>query len=95
MPAVARLGDACTGHGAWPPRPATGCSGTVFANGIAVHRKGDSWAVHCASASCHASELADGSATVFANGLPLGRVGDPVGCGSAVAQGSPNVYAGG
>ena len=29
------------------------------------------------------------------NGQPLGRIGDPVGCGSSVAQGSPNVFAGG
>lgn len=60
MPAVTRQGDACTGHGAFPPRPSTA-----------------------------------GSATVFANGMPLGRVGDPVACGSSVAAGSPNVFAGG
>ena len=47
MPAVSRLGDHCTGHGPWPPRPSTGASPDVFVNGIAVHRKGDSWAVHC------------------------------------------------
>ena len=96
MPAVTRLGDLCTGHGAFPPRPSTSASPNVFVNGIAVHRKGDSWAAHCDPApSCHASELADGSATVFANGLPIGRIGDPVACGSNVAQGSPNVFAGG
>ena len=44
MPAVTRLGDLCTGHGAFPPRPSTGASPNVFVNGIAVHRKGDSWA---------------------------------------------------
>ena len=96
MPAVTRLGDLCTGHGAFPPRPSTGASPNVFINGIAAHRKGDGWASHCDPApSCHASTLADGSATVFVNGQPLARIGDPIGCGSTVAQGSPNVFAGG
>lgn len=95
MPAVARKGDPCSGHAAFAPRAATGGSANVFANGIAVHRKGDSWAVHCDPSSCHASVLANGSTTVFANGQPLGRIGDPVACGSSVASGSANVFAGG
>ena len=95
MPAVTRLGDMCTGHRAFPPRASTSASPNVFANGIAVHRKGDSWAVHCdSSPSCHASELKSGSSTVFVNGKALGRVGDPVACGSVVAAGSSNVFAG-
>ena len=97
MPAVSRLGDQCTGHGCWPPRPSTGASPNVFVNGIAVHRQGDAWAAHtCPSIpETHASNLAAGSATVFANGKQLARIGDPVACGSAVAQGSGNVFAGG
>nr|WP_286946255.1 PAAR domain-containing protein [Pseudomonas sp. UBA6718] len=96
MPAVSRLGDQCTGHGPWPPRPSTGASPNVYVNGIAVHRQGDSWAVHCSpTPACHASELAEGSATVFVNGKPIARIGDPVACGSSVAQGSANVFAGG
>jgi len=97
MPAVTRLGDACTGHGCWPPRPSTGGSPDVFADGIAVHRQGDAWAAHTCPAipETHASVLASGSDTVFANGLQLGRIGDPVACGSAVAQGSATVFAGG
>lgn len=96
MPAVSRLGDQCTGHGPWPPRLSTGASPDVFVNGIAAHRQGDSWAVHCSpTPACHASVLANGSATVFANGKPLARIGDPVACGSSVAQGSANVFAGG
>lgn len=95
MPAVTRLGDTCTGHGAFPPRASTSASPNVFANGIAVHRKGDSWAVHCNPVpSCHGSELASGSSTVFANSKDLGRIGDPVACGSSVATGSSNVFAG-
>lgn len=96
MPAVTRLGDSCTGHGTWPPRPSTGGSGDVFVNGIPAHRQGDAWAVHCNDAPvCHAGSLAAGSGTVFVNGKQLGRVGDSVSCGSAVAAGSGNVFAGG
>lgn len=96
MPAVTRLGDSCTGHGTWPPRPSTGGSGDVFVNGIPAHRQGDGWSVHCNDVPvCHAGSLASGSGTVFVNGKQLGRVGDPVSCGSSVAAGSGNVFAGG
>lgn len=95
MAAVTRLGDGCTGHGAFPPRTSTSASANVFVNGVGAHRQGDSWAVHCdSSPSCHASELKSGSSTVFVNGKSLGRVGDPVACGSVVAAGSSNVFAG-
>ncbi|MDT4848546.1 PAAR motif protein [compost metagenome] len=62
-----------------------------------MHRKGDSWEAHTCPAipQTHASVLAEGSATVFANGKPLSRIGDPVACGSSVATGSANVFAGG
>lgn len=95
MPAVARLGDTCTGHGAFPPRASTGGSPNVLINGIPAHRQGDAWPSHCSPNSCHASTLAQGSATVLVNGKQLGRVGDPVACGSTVAVGSANVTAGG
>lgn len=97
MPAVSRLGDQCTGHGCWPPRPSTGASPNVFINGIAAHRQGDAWAAHTCPTipETHDSVLAAGSATVFVNGKQLARIGDPVACGSSVAQGSPNVFAGG
>jgi uncharacterized Zn-binding protein involved in type VI secretion len=97
MPAVSRLGDTCTGHGCWPPRPSTGASPNVRINGIPAHRQGDTWAAHTCPAipETHASTLAAGSATVRANGKQLARVGDPVACGSSVATGSTNVRAGG
>jgi uncharacterized Zn-binding protein involved in type VI secretion len=97
MPAVTRLGDNCTGHGCWPPRPSTGASGDVYANGIPVHRQGDSWAPHTCPPipETHGSVLASGSGTVYVNGKQCGRIGDPVACGSSVAQGSGDVYAGG
>lgn len=95
MPAITRLGDPCTGHGCFPGRPSTSASGNVFVNGIAVHRQGDSWSSHCCGPSCHGGALASGSGTVFVNGKMIGRIGDPVDCGSAVAVGSGNVFAGG
>ena len=94
MPAVTRLGDVCTGHGCFPSRPNVGASPTVFANGIAVHRQGDAWDGHCC-VICHTSILSSGSGTVFADNKQVGRIGDPVACGSTVAGGSGNVYAGG
>ena len=96
MPAVTRITDICTGHGPWPPRPATGASGDVFVAGLGAHRKGDPWAVHCAPGPvCHGGALAAGSSSVFVNGLPLGRIGDPIDCGSRVATGAATVFAGG
>ncbi|WP_175253460.1 PAAR domain-containing protein [Pseudomonas sp. BMW13] len=97
MPAVSRLGDNCTGHGCWPPRPCTEASPNVRVNGIAAHRQGDAWAAHTCPTipETHASVLAAGSTTVRVNGKQLARIGDPVACGSAVAQGSANVFAGG
>lgn len=96
MPAVTRKGDMCTGHADFPPRKSTSGSPNVFVNDIPAHRQNDSWAVHCNSLpSCHGGNLASGSSTVYANGRQLGRIGDPVNCGSRVATGSGNVFAGG
>lgn len=95
MPAATRLGDECTGHGCFPPRPNDEASPNVFINGIAAHRQGDHWVTHCCGPSCHDSNLASGSSTVFVNGKQAARIGDPVACGSAIAQGSPNVFIGG
>lgn len=96
MPAVTRLGDGCTGHGSWPPRVNDSASEDVFVNGIGAHRQTDHWVTHCNPVpSCHDSTLSSGSSSVFVNDLQLGRIGDPIGCGSAVAAGSPNVFAGG
>ena len=97
MPGVVRLGDICSGHGCWPPRANDGASGDVFVNGLGAHRESDSWAAHTCPdiPETHASVLASGSSTVFANGLQLGRIGDPVACGSSVATGSGDVFAGG
>jgi len=94
MPGICRIGDTGTGHGCFPPRPCTSGSGSVFANGIGIHRQGDSWAVHTCDTQSHAGTLAAGSSSVYVNGKACGRIGDPVSCGSAVATGSGTVFAG-
>ena len=96
MTAISYKGSICTGHGCHPPRPNLGGSTNVFVNGKEVHREGDPWDVHCCDGkNCHSSVLESASSTIMANGLGVGRVGDPVACGSAVAEGSSNVFAGG
>lgn len=95
MPAVTRIGDADIPHCSGMVR-AEGSS-DVFVNGIAVSRQGDNNTSHllpgvpCPS---HAAPIEVGSTTVFVNGRGIGRVGDAItGC-TAVAEGSPNVFAG-
>lgn len=100
MPPVSRLGDICTGHECFPPRACIAGSPDVFVNGRNAHRQTDAWASHCCTHpdqphGCHASILSSGSGSVYVNGLQLARIGDPVECGSSVATGSGNVYAGG
>jgi uncharacterized Zn-binding protein involved in type VI secretion len=95
MPGVSRLGDVCTGHGPFPPRSSVGSSPDVYVNGIPVHRQGDGWADHCYKRSCHAGSLAKGSGTVYVNNKQISRIGDPVDCGSSIAKGSSDVFAGG
>ena len=94
MSAVVRLGDICSGHGCYPPRPNDEASEDVFVNGDGVHRLGDHWIVHCCDGDCHDGEADEGSDTVFVNGLPVVRIGDAVSCGSIAAQGSFNTFFG-
>ena len=94
MPAVARLNDTCTGEGCFPPRMNDSASGNVFVNNKGAHRQGDHWVVHCCGLSCHDAVLSAGSSTVYVNNKQLGRVGDQIACGSVVAVGSGNVFAG-
>ena len=91
MPGAVRLGDMCTGHGEFPPRPNIVASDNVIINARGAHRVGDDWAVHCGSSSCHGGKQAEGSPNVIVNGQPLARIGDSVDCGSRCAEGSDNV----
>ena len=93
MPAAVRLGDICTGHGCFPPRPNVQGSPNKFVNNKPQHRQGDAWAAHgCADCPPHGSNLASGSPNVFVNGRQAGRIGDPVACGSSCATGSPDTF---
>jgi uncharacterized Zn-binding protein involved in type VI secretion len=94
MPAAVRLGDRCTGHGNYNPRPTIEASPDCFVNGRGQHRQGDALAIHCNN-SCHSGTTAGGSSTSFANGKAKARVGDRVSCGGSLAQGSPDVNIGG
>ncbi len=98
MPGIARLGDICTGHGCWPPRPPKSGSPNVFVNHKPWIRQGDPWKSHCClcckNHPCHTSKLCAGSETIFINSKAGGRIGDPVCCGSAVARSSTNVFGG-
>lgn len=93
MPAATRVGDADVTHCSGMTR-AQG-SGSVFVNGIPWSRVGDNNTGHLLPGSpCpgHAAPISSGSSKVFVNNLAAGRVGDPT-C-TAVAAGSPNVFAG-
>lgn len=96
MPAVCRVGDADIPHCSGMVR-AQGSS-DVFVNGISVSRQGDVNTPHLLPGSpCpgHAAGITVGSTSVFVNGKGIGRVGDAISSCTAVAAGSPNVFAGG
>ena len=96
MPAATRIGDADVTHCSTPAR-AEG-SPTVFVNSIALSRQGDNNTTHLKpGAPCvdHTAPIATGSTTVFVNNKGAGRIGDAISGCTSVAQGSPNVFAGG
>jgi len=96
MPAVARKGDQGVPH----------CSGYTIANGSndvningrPAARVGDSSTGHLQPGGrrCigHTASISQGSSSVRVNGRALARVGDSLAGCTAVAQGSPNVFAG-
>ena len=94
MQAISRLGDECTGHGCHPPRTNDSGSPDMFINGKAAHRVGDHWVAHNCGDDTHDGIAVQGSSTVFINGQGAMRVGDSISCGSAIAQGSSNVFIG-
>ena len=96
MPAVTRLGDADITH--CSPMTRMMCSHNVFANGIPVSRQGDNNTPHTLPGNpcpACAAPITVGSTTVKVNGKGCGRVGDAITACTAVAAGSPTVYAGG
>ena len=98
MPAVVRIGDMSTGHPhCYPATPAVGGSSNVLINGKGAVRVGDAWQTHgaCPDHSPHSGTSSSGSSSVFCNGKALCRIGDSISCGDTMAEGSPNVFAGG
>jgi len=97
MSAVCRIGDIDLTHCSTPARAAG--SPNVFVNGIPWSRQGDINTPHLipGDSPCyvHSAAISVGSVTVRVNGFGAGRVGDVIGGCSAVASGSPNVFAGG
>lgn len=94
MPAIGFLGNLCTGHDGFEPRHSIEGSPDTFINGLPVIRVGDAWETHTEGDSTHDGHLVTGSSTVFINGKAVGRIGDLLDCGSAVAEGSPNIFIG-
>lgn len=96
MPAATRIGDADIAHCSGMIR--AGGSPDVFVNGIPWSRQGDNNTAHLLPGSpcpTHAAPITMGSSSVFVNDRGAGRVGDEItGC-TAVAEGSPDVFAGG
>lgn len=93
MPGIVRLGDYCSGHDGYPPRPNDEASVNVFVNSKGVHRVGDHWPQHCDD-DCHPGFASTGSSTVFVNSKAVCRIGDLVSCGSTMAQGSTDTFSG-
>ena len=98
MPAVTRVGDADLAHCSGMTR-AQG-AGNVTVNGKAVSRQGDNNTPHLRPPNIppcpgHTAPIASGSRTVTVNGRGVGRVGDSLSGCTSVAEGSPDVTAGG
>lgn len=96
MTGAVRKGDMSSGHGPWPPQPATGGSSDVTINSIPVVRVGDAWAPHTETVKpyeTHGSVSSTGSPDVTVNGLPMCRQGDKIACGSIMVGGSSDVKA--
>lgn len=101
MPACAKDGDNCTGHGTYAPRKNTTSSSNVFVNGKGILRVDDAWSVHITNN--HTGKIEAGSTHVFANGRGVARIGDHIvtlvsfdgsSCESSIAVGSGNVFVG-
>lgn len=99
MPAAARSGDSCAGHGCFPATPIVTGSSDVFINAKPAARKGDTVLLHACPCpkmphGIHSRSISAGSSTVSINGKPAARVGDGIGCGGSVSVGSGNVFIG-
>ena len=96
MPAACRIGDQDLPHCSTPARAAG--SHNVYVNGIPWSRQGDTNTPHLIPdddpCSVHTGTISSGSSKVIVNGKGAGRIGDSIGGCTAVATGSPDVFAG-
>lgn len=88
MPGAARQGSDSAGG------TITSGSSSVYVNGQAVARIGDSVASHGDNEHSGGVSLVQGSSSVFANGIGISRAGDNASCGHSVSPGSSNVIVG-
>jgi uncharacterized Zn-binding protein involved in type VI secretion len=96
VPAATRIGDADVPHCSGMVR-AEG-SPNVFINGIGWSRQGDLNTAHLMPpfpCTPHSAPITTGSLSVFVNSKGAGRIGDVITSCTSVAEGSPNVFAGG
>lgn len=84
MPAIARVGDLCTGHDDCEPREIITGSTKFFVQGVPVARVGDELQIHCD----HSGTIVSGSLKMIIEGMPAARVGDLVSCGSSIMTGN-------
>ena len=93
MPGVARKGDdVLTGHGCDVTTTILEHSPDVFADGIAVARKGDMLTPHTINSGVlcvpHIAQINAGSGTVFVNGIAIARKTDSADMGNIVGSSS-------
>jgi uncharacterized Zn-binding protein involved in type VI secretion len=94
MSGIATVNDACSGHGGFPPRLPVSGSFDVLVNGVGVLRVGDLYLPHSDGHTTHNAVIVSGSQTVFVNGVSLAITGSLLSCGSTIASGSQNSFAG-
>ena len=85
---IARIGDLTTGHGCHPPQTIIEGSPSVFLDGLAVARVGDSVSAHTCGSDTHDGVIMSNGSNIFVNGQEIARVGCPISCGGTVATGS-------
>lgn len=91
MPAAVRLGDTCSGHGCFPPRPTITAASKFIVEGAAAHRVGDQLAPHTCVVT-HGGVTVVGSSKFIVEGTPIARIGDAVDCGSVLMTGASKFF---
>lgn len=89
MPGVTRVGDKCTGHDGYEPKPLIEGSKTFKVDGKPIGLVGCHYEEHSKpNADTHQDYIAEGAPSFFIEGKPVARIGDKVSNGGTVAEGS-------